>query len=472
MKVTDVFYSNRFTCHGLIALLMGCGFAAVAQTNHTLVAHYTFDNTLSLGQDTSGNSNNINIFASDGSCGPPTSTTLAKAGSHAAFLNNMSGACASWFIATNSEVLSAIASNFSISLWLDTTDTSGSNTDAGFLGEGIVSAFNGEGGNILVPMTLNGSKLGFFTGGIPNDTLHSASSINTGQYVHLVVTRNQATGVKMIYVNGALDASDTGSTNLLNNPTEMDIGYVSGSGKGIGGEVDDVQVYSTVLSGSQISYMYAHPGSNAPIDFNTALGTTNLTWTTGSTNGWFIESTNTYESASAAQSGVITGSQTSSLQTTVTGPGMLTFWWQTETGASDFEFDLEFEIDGGYKDDIDNIQPWTQDSFPISAGTHTLTWTAYAGNSATDAGYLDVVTYTPTPTGPSSFSLINPQISGGNFQFSFQSQSGFSNTVYYSTNAAGTNWQTYTNLTGDGTVKTIQVPVAGAQGQYFRVLAY
>ena len=233
-----------------------------------------------------------------------------------------------------------------------------------------------------------------------------------------------------------------------------------------------VFVYTRQLRSSLLALMMcagfaARAQSNSPAEFNSALGTTNLNWTTTATNGWFVESTNVFESASAAQSGVVTNTQSSALQITVTGPGTITFWWQTQTEMDDFDFDLVFSLDGGYEDDIDNIKPWVQDSFLIPAGTHVLAWTAYAGDFAYDAGWIDKVSYVPDP---SSFSLLNPRISGTNFQFSFPSQSGFSSTVLYSTNAAGTNWQIYTNLAGDGTAKTIQVPIAGARGKFFRVL--
>src|ERR1039457_5309418 len=61
-----------------------------------------------------------------------------------------------------------------------------------------------------------------------------------------------------------------------------------------------------------------------------ALNATNLSWTTSGTSGaqgWSVEGATTHDGVSAVQSAVVTGSQTSTLQTTVTGPGTLTFWW-------------------------------------------------------------------------------------------------------------------------------------------------
>jgi hypothetical protein len=70
----------------------------------------------------------------------------------------------------------------------------------------------------------------------------------------------------------------------------------------------------------------------------TALDNTNLTWTTSSTGGgynpWFGQTTTSHYGGSAAQSGSISSSQTSILQTTVTGPGTLTYWWKVATTYS------------------------------------------------------------------------------------------------------------------------------------------
>jgi len=57
--------------------------------------------------------------------------------------------------------------------------------------------------------------------------------------------------------------------------------------------------------------------------------------------------------------------------------------------------------------------------------------------------------------------LLNPGDTGTSFQISFQSQSGFTHSVQYRTNLiAGSNWQTYSNVAGDGTLKTIPIPLS------------
>jgi len=65
--------------------------------------------------------------------------------------------------------------------------------------------------------------------------------------------------------------------------------------------------------------------------------------------------------------------------------------------------------------------------------------------------------------------ILNPQGSGANFQFSFLSQSQFMHAIQYRTNLMSGNWQTYSNVTGDGTLKTIPIPfsVFGSSPQGF-----
>ncbi|HEY3860966.1 MAG TPA: hypothetical protein VGO59_03690 [Verrucomicrobiae bacterium] len=127
-----------------------------------------------------------------------------------------------------------------------------------------------------------------------------------------------------------------------------------------------------------------------------ALNATNLAWTTGGDTSWFVETTNAHDNVAAAQSGSVANGQFSQLQATVTGPGTLTFWWSTQSALNELYFDLEFDLDGSYWDNIYNDQPWIQEpAINIPPGTHTLSWTAYGANFASDAGFADQVSFTP-----------------------------------------------------------------------------
>ncbi len=340
----------------------------------TNIAHYTFDNSGYAGQDSSTNGNNVDCFSSWGPSDAFTTNAVAGGGAWQFFGGSAQNNCTqpglnAWSNAFNG--------TFSVSLWLNTTTTIGNDSDTmgDYTGQSIIYMDNNSIGTI--PVAITGSKLALYTGDPDGnqDTLHSVTSVTTGSYVHVVVTRDAANGQQNIYINGALDATDYASTEgLMTNYTgEATIGgWASTPYTGL---VDDVQIYSGILSSNDVKFLYNNPGSLAiNQDFNAALGTTNITWTTGGDMPWFTETTNVYNGPIAAQSGVITNSQVSILQTTVTGPGTVSFYWQN---LSDNNLDVEFDIDGNYQDDTYGYVTWYQDGpFTIPAGVHTLTWTA------------------------------------------------------------------------------------------------
>ncbi len=136
------------------------------------------------------------------------------------------------------------------------------------------------------------------------------------------------------------------------------------------------------------------------ITLGEALDATNLTWATHGDAEWFGETTNSFDGVSAAQSGAMQDGNSSVLQTSIVGPGTLTFYWET-LGQAD-EFDLKFDINGSDFDDIPAQTGWTQDTFQLSAGTNIQIWTATtgSGSSPSDAGFLGNIVFTPPPPPP------------------------------------------------------------------------
>ena len=70
---------------------------------------------------------------------------------------------------------------------------------------------------------------------------------------------------------------------------------------------------------------------DAPLTLNQALDNNTLSFTTSGNANWFPETTSYYYGGSAAQSGAITDSQVSTLQTTVVGPGTLSFYFKVSS---------------------------------------------------------------------------------------------------------------------------------------------
>jgi alpha-tubulin suppressor-like RCC1 family protein len=147
--------------------------------------------------------------------------------------------------------------------------------------------------------------------------------------------------------------------------------------------------------------------SPASPDLAAALNATNLSWTTSyGVAGWFAETNATHDGISAGQSGPIGDSQQSILQTTVSGPGTLTFWWKV---SSEEDFDLlSFTVDGAMPfPAISGEVNWEQETVSVAAGVHQLSWVYSKDPSVSvgqDAGWLDQVTLLPPPPVPQRLS--------------------------------------------------------------------
>ena len=397
---------------------------AIPGTGHTLVAHYTFDDANNLGADSSGNGLFYNSGSgNDGGSAQPTNDAEAGGGAIDFSRNDsdpFSVAVQGWYPTTPPAILSALAGSFSVSVWVKTSSSIGSQGNAAYNGSAVIAADVGGQANDTVPIALTGGQVAFTTGGDEDDTLSSSGTVNDGFYHHIVVTRDQASGNKAIYIDGILDSTGSGTTKLLNDPQSVVIGGIDDAGNptlgasafygGFDGEMDDLQIYSGVLNSNEVASLHDNPGSTAANvsgqDFNPAVNTTNLTWLTGGDTDWFVETTNAQDGVSAAQSGSVINNQSSTLSVTVTGPGTLTFYWASQDDCNNFDY--EFDVDGGYQDDISCSRSWYQDGpFIIPAGQHILSWTAYANGDAdpTEAGFLDQVIFV---AGTTPVITVNP----------------------------------------------------------------
>ncbi len=189
-----------------------------------------------------------------------------------------------------------------------------------------------------------------------------------------------------------------------------------------------------------------------------ALDAPNLTWNTGGNQAWSPEVAITHDGVDAAQSGAIPDSQFCWVETSVTGPGTLAFWWkvssQTNSGF------LTFATNGIFASAISGETGWQQNTFTIGTGSQTLRWT-YSKDETTavgqDAGWLDQVSYTPF-TLPAPIS-VKIQSSGGNLILNWTNPAF---TLQAAPNVTGV----YTNIPGATSPYTN--PMTGSQ-QYFRL---
>jgi hypothetical protein len=147
--------------------------------------------------------------------------------------------------------------------------------------------------------------------------------------------------------------------------------------------------------------------SSGGITLPTALDN-NFTWTTGGSNGsasaWTGQSAITSDGVDAAQSATIGDGQTTWVQTTVTGPGTLSYYWKVSSEAG-FDF-LAFFYDGYEQTGaMAGEVNWQAQAWAIPTGTHTLSW-SYSKDSSVSSGsdraWLDRVTFIPGTLSPSA----------------------------------------------------------------------
>lgn len=122
-----------------------------------------------------------------------------------------------------------------------------------------------------------------------------------------------------------------------------------------------------------------------------------LAWTTGGDVNWRGQAAITHDGADAAQSGdAVPDSGSSWVETQVTGPCQVSFWWKVSSQAGDT---LAFAVNGAPQFDLNGESGWVQRVLSLTDSVATLRWT-YAkdgsGSAGSDAGWLDEFSWTPT----------------------------------------------------------------------------
>jgi len=535
-----------------------------------LVVHYDFDEGTELAADVSGNNNNIINAGNFGGSGPSISPDTA-AGSGSVSFDGSS------YLTASSNLLTTLSTSFTVSLWLKTSQNFGSQGDLAWQGAGVITADSpNSGAKDLIPLALTGGQVAFNVGdGVSDNTLNSSATVNDDTWHHVVVTRNQSTGERQIFIDGTLDSSDSATTELLDSPVLLTIGCKSDASdpnpsspdfngsNGYDGLLDDIQIYNRVLSSNEVDFLYNNPGAtltsttNTPypvdislqfnfvrsqdpnlgeiygggVSFNSVSPdptTTNSVhsphdyfvtetypgggWGSGAilssldqvinefTNGlWKIyinqdSPTQQVYSFQVSISGLNTNllkavrifSPTNGAQNVATNP--VYFW----AGPSNYT-SLQIGLFSGtvlfpsttttnwtsapalhlgpeifYVDYTTNNFPGVTFTTPVDASSNPVrTW-----NASTD---LSTEAFDSFVVGPNPIQLTQPKLAGTNFQFTFLSQTGVTNSVQYRTNLVLGSWLTYSNVTGDGSLKTIPVPNSvfnGSKQGFVRISAH
>ena len=152
-----------------------------------------------------------------------------------------------------------------------------------------------------------------------------------------------------------------------------------------------------VLLAALVLAISAFPAAAAP-SLAEALDNAELLFTTVGDSEWYGQTDASHDGVDAACTGPLLDGQDSWLQTTVTGPGTLSFWWNvsSEEGADPFEL----YADGERLDAISGTNGvWRRKTIRMTGGgPHDVIWTYLKdedGSCGEDCGWVDEVVWTP-----------------------------------------------------------------------------
>jgi len=181
-----------------------------------------------------------------------------------------------------------------------------------------------------------------------------------------------------------------------------------------------------------------------------------LTWVTDGDADWFGQTIDSHDRVDAAQSGDISDGESSAIETVVTGPGQVSFWWKVSSEEG-YDF-LSFSIDGVEQTGaLSGQTDWQRQDYTLGAGDHTIRWDYTKDGSVSegdDCGRVDQVSF--APLGAPVITLEPMDVVVGNGQ-----------AATLTVAAAGDAVMTYQWFAGES--GDARAPVAGATGSTYVV---
>ncbi len=159
------------------------------------------------------------------------------------------------YIVSN-DIFSLLRTTASMSFWIKTTQTG---NDVNYLAPGVTGVEEHGGSDDIFWGWLDASgHIGISKWDTPS--AKSTVAINDGNYHHIVLTRDSPTGDYKIYIDGVLDKSGiTGSGDVGTSFSSIGgIENTQGSTIYLEGDLDEVMVFSSVLSDAQVAEIYSN----------------------------------------------------------------------------------------------------------------------------------------------------------------------------------------------------------------------
>lgn len=131
---------------------------------------------------------------------------------------------------------------------------------------------------------------------------------------------------------------------------------------------------ATIVFSNQTSGLYLERSAvvNIASRLCDSVESCNLAWTTGGKSNWYYQTSTSHDGIDSARSGTISTNQDSWMETTVTGPARLTFYWKVSCNPN--LHGLHLTDNGNLLAKISGVVDWTPCVFELSDGPHTLRW--------------------------------------------------------------------------------------------------
>jgi len=229
-----------------IAAVTAVLFALAGQANAaTLAGYWTFDNNLNLGQDSGPNGNDLTPV------GSPSYFAAGKFGGASEYDGDASGdALTSAVFPTGVPTGDA---SYSVSAWVN-ADAGGDNDD------GLVSWGNNSGGQKNAHRFFGaGDRYRHYWWGNDLDTSNVGDQ-QDGNWHHYVATYDSVTDTRTVFVDGNFAGSNSGVPNVA--ATNFFLGRAAGANETLDGRLDDVGIFTDVLTTADIAFLYNQGDGN------------------------------------------------------------------------------------------------------------------------------------------------------------------------------------------------------------------
>ncbi len=143
--------------------------------------------------------------------------------------------------------------DFTIEFWMKSSAPTPFGAQA-YQGNGLAWSDVGGGANDFVIAAMN-NRVTFFEGGTVNSTVHGLSTVNNGEWHHVVATR-KAGELRRLYVDGVEERTGAAGTGLLNANPNIVIGANTLDGRFFDGEIDEFALYNRVLTPAEVLAHY------------------------------------------------------------------------------------------------------------------------------------------------------------------------------------------------------------------------